>query len=129
LSDARKQVTLDGGMTGLLKFAGVHAESVEILADFQYTTVSDYLSHLGTYSSKAGGRIHGVSVRSHQDERHLNEHTDIQQTQGSSLHKDHLNLFRSSTRTTYEVLANDHGTLVPFQLILLNNVEVKLLLE
>jgi hypothetical protein len=81
-------------MTGLLEFVGVHCESVEILPDFDYVTLSDYLSHLGTYSSKAEGRIQDVSVKSHQDERHLNEHIDIQQTQGSSLHKDHPNLFR-----------------------------------
>ena len=95
MSDARKQVTLDDGMTGLPEFVGVHCESVEILPDFAYVTVSDYLSHLGTYSSKAEGRIQDVSVTSHQDERHLNEHIDIQQTQGSSLQKDHPKLFRS----------------------------------
>ena len=94
LSDARKQVTLDYGRTGLPEFAGLHCESIEILPDFQYTTVSDYLLHLGIYSSKAEGRIQDVSVTSHQDERHLNEHIDIQQTEGSSLHKDHPKLFR-----------------------------------
>jgi hypothetical protein len=78
----------------LPEFAGVHCESVEILPDFDYVTVSDYLSHLGIYSSKAEGRIQDVSVTSHQDERHLNEHIDIQQTEGSSLHKDHPKLFR-----------------------------------
>jgi hypothetical protein len=81
-------------VTRLLEFAGVHCESVEILPDFDYVTVSDYLSHLGTYPSKAEGRIQDVNVTSHQDERHLNEHTDIQQTEGSSLHKDHPKLFR-----------------------------------
>jgi hypothetical protein len=81
-------------MTRLLEFAGVDCESIEFLPDFHYTTVSDYLSHLGTYSSKAEGRIQDVSVKSHQDERHLNEHADIQQTEGSSLHKDHPKLLR-----------------------------------
>jgi hypothetical protein len=81
-------------VTRLPGFVRVHCESVEILPDFDYVTSSDYLSHLGTYSSKAEGRIQDVRVTAHQDKRHLNEHTDIQQTQGSSLHKDHPKLFR-----------------------------------
>jgi hypothetical protein len=95
-------------MTGLPEFAGVHCESIEILPDFDYVTLRDYLFHLGTHASKAEGRIQDVSVRSHQDERHLNEHTDIEQTQGSILHKDHLDPFRPSTRLTCEVLVNDY---------------------
>ena len=82
-------------MTRLPEFVGVHCESIEFLPDIQYTTVSDYLSHLGTYPSKAEGTIQDVSVTWHQDERHLNEHTDKQQTQGSSLHKDRPKLFES----------------------------------
>jgi hypothetical protein len=81
-------------VTRLPEFVGVHCEIIEIVPDFDYVTVSDYLSHLGTYSSKAEGRIQDVSVKSQQDERHLNDHTDIQQTEGSSLHKDCPKLFR-----------------------------------
>lgn len=96
----------------MLEFVEVHCESIEILPDFHYTWVSDYLSQLGTYSSKAEGTIQDVSVRSHWDGGHLNEHTETQQTQGSILQKDHPNLFRSSTRIAYPPRRiDDHGTL------------------
>jgi hypothetical protein len=52
-------------MTGTLESTLVHCENVEILLDFEYNTVSDNLSHLGGYSSKAEGRIQDVSVSSH----------------------------------------------------------------
>jgi hypothetical protein len=91
------------GVTRLLNFTGAHCESVEIQQDFEYTTVSDYLSHLGSYSCKAEGRIQDVSVKSHQDERHLNEHTDKHPAGRFRFHRNYPGSSSPSIRITYEV--------------------------
>jgi hypothetical protein len=95
LPSGKDAATVDPSVAGSVESEEARAESVEFVPDFAYTTASDYLSHLGAFSCNAEGKIQDVSVRSHQDERHLNEHTDIQQTQGSNLQKDHPKLFRS----------------------------------
>ena len=95
--------------TRLPEFVGVHCESIEILPHFDYVTVSDYLSHLGTYSSEAEGTIQDVSVRSHRDGGHLNEHTDRHTAGHFRLHKDYPSALNPSIGISCEVPINSTG--------------------
>jgi hypothetical protein len=97
VSDARKQGALEDRRTALWESAEAQCEKVDILRDFDYVKVSDYLSHLGSYSSKAEGRIQDVSVTSHPDEGHLNEHTDSHTADRFRLHKNYPGWFSPST--------------------------------
>jgi hypothetical protein len=98
LSCERKQGALDDERTVLLEFAGAHREKVDILRHFDYVKMSDYLSHLGSYSSKAEGKIQDVSVTSHPDEGHLNEHTDRHTADPFRLRTNYLSPYRTSTK-------------------------------
>jgi hypothetical protein len=106
VSDARKQGALDDGRTTLLEFAGAQCEKVDILRDFGYVKMSDYLSHLGIHSFKAEGKIQDVSVTSHPDEGHLNEHTDRHTADRFRLHRNYPSPFRRSTRIRCTVPSN-----------------------
>jgi hypothetical protein len=106
VSDARKQEALDDAMTVLLESAGAQCEKVDILRDFDYVKVSDYLSHLGTTSSKAEGRIQDVSVTSHPDEGHLNGHISTHTADRFRPHRNYPSPFRTSTKFNHAVPTN-----------------------
>jgi hypothetical protein len=106
MRDAECIVAAEIGATRLMEFAGVRCESVEILPAFDYVTVSDYLSHLGSYSAKAEGRIQDVNVSSHQDEGHLNEHTDKHTADRFRLHRNYRGASSPSIGISCEVPVN-----------------------
>jgi hypothetical protein len=107
VSDARKQQVLDDAMTVLLEFAGAHREKVDILRHFDYVKMSDYLSHLGSYSSKAEGKIQDVSVTSHPDEGHLNGHICTYTADRFRPHRNYPSPFSRSTRIRCTVPNNN----------------------
>ncbi|HTS00230.1 MAG TPA: 5'-nucleotidase C-terminal domain-containing protein [Bacteroidota bacterium] len=65
-------MTVDEGLAALLPLLGIKVSAEEVMPDFEYTVVKDYIHRLGVVAYRPEGRIRDVSVKC-PGERYLDE--------------------------------------------------------
>jgi len=96
-------ITVNTGILYLLGTFGITLSDVEVLPDFEYHVVRDYIAQLGTVSSTAEGRIRDMSVVFHAQGNANKGESAPPVQQGLRLGDNYPNPFNPSTSIVFEL--------------------------